>query len=937
MAVPVAVGRAVGSAVGQVGIQLALEKAFFNKDVQKTTKQTENAFSKSFSGIEKTSGKTFKAIGGMIKTAFAVVGVGAITQFAKTAINAASSTQAAWTGLNSIVSGTGKSFVEAKGFIEEYVSDGLIPLEDAITAYKNLAARGYSTEQIEQTMIALKNAAAFGRQASYSYGEAIRSATEGLKNENSILVDNAGVTKNVAKMWDDYAKSIGTTADNLTQQQKIQAEVNGILEETKFQAGDAAAYANTFAGKVAKINTAFYNFKVAVGKFIAPIVELFLPYIEMALNALTRFFNKMGQVLKVFGLEMPDVISKSSGAIAGIGDSALGTADSIASTGDAASKAAKKIKRAFAGMDEINVLNMPESSSGSSGGSSGSSGTSGGGSIGGGTTTDATQFTEVTESLDSGAVKIANKIKELFEPLKKIDFTNLINAFDRLKEAATPLTEKLFSGLDWLYKNVLVPFVTWTIEDAIPSFFKALAGALDFLNGVMDQAKPYLQYLWEEFLQPIATWTGGAITKTLDWLGDKLSAIGKTLSENAPTLEEVSKKLDPIKKLLVEIGNFFVNVWERMIKPALDWWVSVIWPILKPILEFIGGWATSTFTYFVKIFTSFFEILNGIMTLDIGKIFEGVKNAFMSIGELLMDYFDLGVDLVKGLAKGIGEAFGNAFDWVKKYLFEPIVDAFKKLFGINSPSTLFAGFGKNIIEGLANGLTNAKNTILKKWNEVKSWFSDIKKEAKVEIKQKWKDIKEKWTDLTKNIKNKTADMKAKVATTWGNIKSKWNDTTKNIKDKTASMRAKVATTWSNLKSKWNSLMSNFKDKTISIKAKVGEVVGNFKTTINDKLIKPLNKKLPDFFPKIPYLAQGGWLAKNNPMLAVVGDNKHEPEIVAPESKIREQVTKGIQEAGSTNANQHFDFTIKLEYPDGKYLIKEINDTQLKDGKISLLV
>ena len=263
-------------------------------------------------------------------------------------------------------------------------------------------------------------------------------------------------------------------------------------------------------------------------------------------------------------------------------------------------------------------------------------------------------------------------VKNYLSPLTEIDFSNLVSGFERLKEAVEPLTEKLFSGLDWLYKNVLVPFVTWTIEDAIPSFFTALAGALDFLNGVMDYAKPYLQYLWEDFLQPIASWTGGAITKTLSWLGDKLSAIGKTLSENAPTLEEVSKKLDPIKKLLVEIGSFFVNVWERMIKPALDWLVSVIWPVLKPILEFIGGWATSTFTYFVKIFTSFFEILNGIMTLDIGKIFEGVKNAFASIGELLKDYFDVGTNLVEGLAKGIGEAFGNAFDWVKKYLFTPL-------------------------------------------------------------------------------------------------------------------------------------------------------------------------------------------------------------------------------------------------------------------------
>ena len=40
-------------------------------------------------------------------------------------------------------------------------------------------------------------------------GEAIKSAAEGIKNENSILVDNAGVTKNLSVIWDEYAASIG--------------------------------------------------------------------------------------------------------------------------------------------------------------------------------------------------------------------------------------------------------------------------------------------------------------------------------------------------------------------------------------------------------------------------------------------------------------------------------------------------------------------------------------------------------------------------------------------------------------------------------------------------------------------------------------------------------------------------------------------------------
>ena len=874
MAIPaaaMAAGKMAGSAVAQVGIQLALEKAFFDKDVKNTVKNTESAFAKGFSNVEKNSGRTFGAIGGIIKSAFTVVGIGAITQFTKTAVNAASETQAAWTGLNSILSGTGKSFAEGKEFIDEYISDGLIPLQNAVTAYKNLASRGYSTEQIEGTLLALKDAAAFGRQASYSYGDAIQSATEGLKNENSILVDNAGVTKNVAKMWDEYAASIGTTANNLTQQQKIQAEVNGILEETKFQVGDAAAYANTFAGKVARVNTAFYNFKVAVGKFVAPIAELFLPYIEMALNALTRFFNKLGQVLKVFGLELPDVVSKASDSIGSVGTSANQTADNIASTGDAATQAAKKIKKAFSKVDEINVLNMPEDTS-----SKGSS-NSGGGSSSipniGDTLSDVTKIGEVTESLDSGAVKWANKLKEFFEPLTKIDLTNLTNAFDKLKESAKPLTEKLFSGLKWLWDEVLVPFAKWTIEDAIPAFFDALAGALDFLNGVIEVAKPYLQFLWEEFLQPIAKWTGGVIVDTLEWIGDKLSVIGQWLSDHAPDIEEVREELGPFAKLLQEMAKFLGNIlglawtaftntlswlWEKVLKPLWD-------NLLKPLL------------------TTFWNNLKALASV-LGGIFEACNKIMEG------DWKGAGKAIVDGLTKGVEEIWNNS--WVKKKIYDPIVGWWKK----NTPELK-----------VKNSISTTKDTVSKWWSNIKKW----------------------WGNKKLSVGSTNSTKKSQVSNWWSTIKKWWGSKKLSISSSMSTARSTVSKWWSNIKSWWGS-------KKLSLSVEIGKVTGDIKQWFNNKLIKPLNNKLPSFIPKIPYLAQGGWLKANNPQLAIVGDNKREPEIVSPESKIKEQVIKGIEEAGGTNTQQ-FEFTIKLEYPDGRYLIKQINDTQIKDGKISLLV
>ena len=342
----------LGTNVGSVFFDIKANQSAFKKEIKGAAGQAQSVFSSAMGKVGKAIGVAFSAA--------------AVVSFGKKCVEVASETQSAWMGLSSILNGQKKSFGEANRFIQEYISDGLVPLNNAVTAYKNLAARGYSTEQIEKTMTALKDAAAFGRQASYSYGDAISTATEGLKNENSILVDNAGVTKNVAKMWDDYAKSIGTTSNALTQQQKIEAEVNGIMEETKWQTGDAAKYATTFAGRVAKLSATFTSLKTEIGNVIIPILNLFIPAIQTALDALLKFLGLLKTAMASIGLEMPDVTS-----LGGVTAGATEAAEAIDNTGTAAEKAAKKVKKAFASYDEINVLSKSSSSDTSTGGSSG--------------------------------------------------------------------------------------------------------------------------------------------------------------------------------------------------------------------------------------------------------------------------------------------------------------------------------------------------------------------------------------------------------------------------------------------------------------------------------------------------------------------------------------------------------------------------------------
>jgi uncharacterized membrane protein YqgA involved in biofilm formation len=174
--------------------------------------------------------------------------------------------RSAMVGLRSIVENTGGSFGQAQKAVEDFTSDGLIPIADASTALKNLLSRGFGMEEAIDIMNRFKDSAAFGRQASLELGEAVKTATEGIKNENSILVDNAGVTKNVSVMWKEYAAELGIGVQELTIAQKRQAEYNGIMQETQHQVGDAKKLSGEFAGSQAALTASTTQLKVALGE-----------------------------------------------------------------------------------------------------------------------------------------------------------------------------------------------------------------------------------------------------------------------------------------------------------------------------------------------------------------------------------------------------------------------------------------------------------------------------------------------------------------------------------------------------------------------------------------------------------------------------------------------------------------------------------------------
>ena len=893
-----------GTSAGTVAIDLVLNNNGFNNQVKNSVKSTENAFA-----------STFKTVGAVIATAFAV---DRVIEFGKAAVTAASDAQAAWTGLNSIVEGTGNNFNVAHKFLTKFTQDGLVGIEDAATAYKNLLARGYDTTQIESVMTALKDSAAFGRQSSYELSEAIVSATEGLKNENSILVDNAGVTKNVYKMWEEYAQSIGTSVNNLTQQQKILAEVNGILKETQFQTGDAATYTKTFAGQVQILKGAFSSMQIAIGKVVAPIVGLFIPAITAAINSVTAFFTRLQGVMSVFGLEFPDVVKKTSTAVSSLGGNVSDTVEQISETGTAAKKAAKEVNRAFGSVDEINVINnkKPDASSGASSGA--------GADVGG-----AAVAITPTVAEDS-AVSVA-----VSKTMQKV-----IDAFKMVGDALKPLGETIFAGLKWGYENILVPLGQWTVNDLIPSFFYALSGALEAVNGILIEVAPMLKGLWDNFLQPIAAWTGDLVVAALYALGDVFKWVGQNADLVVSAMSGIAAGWLTFKGLSI-ISNIvsFVSAMGKMAG-------------VTGIFKSLGAAALQLWTYFkdsaiVKTLISAFgglsktlRIVGGALGLTSGWVVAIIAAVAALVAGivLLVKNWDTVKEVALNVWNKIKEIWGNIANWfnekvivpIKNY-FQPLTDWFSKLFKSIS-DTIKSVF--EVIGGLAKGCWLLITTV---WGIAATWFNDkVVSPVKNYFTNMWNGVKSAASQAWEGIKTAFSPVvnwfKDRFTQAWTAVKNVFSTGGKifdGIKDGISSVFKTVV---NGLIGGINKLIAKPFNDINNLLNKIREVsvagISPFKSFIKYNALS---------VPQIPKLAQGGWVGANNPQLAIVGDNKREGEIIAPESKIRDQVKQAIAEMGTMGQKFVMDLNLKIQTDDGRTIIKKINDVTIQDGYVSILV
>lgn len=114
--------------------------------------------------------------------------------------------------------------------------------------------------------------------------------------ENSVLSDAAGVQKNISKMYEEHAQSIGKSTNALTQAEKAQAVYNGIMAETSMFTGSAAEMANGYQGQQAQLNAVNLEMSRTLGESMIPALTQYSTLQLSITKGLTEFIKNHKEV-----------------------------------------------------------------------------------------------------------------------------------------------------------------------------------------------------------------------------------------------------------------------------------------------------------------------------------------------------------------------------------------------------------------------------------------------------------------------------------------------------------------------------------------------------------------------------------------------------------------------------------------------------------------
>lgn len=469
------------------------------------------------------------------------------------------------------------------------------------------------------------------------------------------------------------------------------------------------------------------------------------------------------------------------------------------------------------------------------------------------------------------------------------------------------------------------------VSDNVSSFSNALIGMSKSIEPIFKGLKEVIEYTFSVFNKLYDSSVGPFVNLFMEGISDLVGVF----------IAAWDKYINPV---LSGISTKFFEVIETSVKPMIDsfsgaisslidvltvLWINILQPILAFLIDnFVAGLSANlsalgeTFNSLLKvvagaldgIFQSIKGLLDfivGVFTGDWEKAWSGIVDIVSGVWKTITSIFSW--DTVSAFFNGVWSVIMGVFSVVDKWFFGMFTAAW--------------GFIVKAFQGAVSWFGGMWNGIMNVFSGVSSFFGNIFKGA-------WNTI----TGIFSAIPNWFKNI---FSVAWAGVRDVFSTGGR--------IFAGIV----------DGIAGTFKNVVNAIISGINGVIAVPFNAINGALdgIRGVNimgfapfSWLPSIgVPRIPMLAQGGFVKANTPQLAMIGDNKHYGEIVAPENKMLDMARKAAELSGGGNniellavlreilyAIKSLDLTIDGDSITRK-IIDKINDIAIKTGESPILV
>ena len=639
----------------------------------------------------------------------------------------------------------------------------------------------------------------------------------------------------------------------------------------------------TFAQSMDRLATSTSYLKNSLGAMSAPIINALAPAIDFMIDKIVTLLNYVNMLFARLSGATTFTAAKKNAKSYG---------DSLAGAGGAAKKAAKEIRDATTGIDELNIIMQKDKDNGAGGG--------GGADYG-------SMFEELP--IDNSIKNFADKLKEAFDnsdwktlgTLIGDKVNEIIDGVDWKKAGrkigfwlnaavqtayhfldtvsftgmGTHIGELINSGLeqiDFTYWGRI--FVKWFT--LIPDFIIGLVCELDwgliarsisdFFIGAFDEATKWLskydwgeigstlwekikdivtQFKWSELAKSIATALGKALRSVGQFLGGFVKSIVKDIKKwwNKSIKGEDWK--ETATNLLKAIGKGFLNigrwVWENIIDPFGQALLGEKWDSVKEVgANLIGkvkeGW----------------DKVKGL-SKNIGQFFVNVKNDAVNWWSNVKSWWAAKVGAVKEFTTNVKNHAATWWSNVKTWWSGKVGAVQDFITAVRDDSRTWWNNVKTWWSGKVGAVKEFTTTVTNQastwWSNVKMWWSgkvgavqQFTTSVKNEAGTWWNNVKTWWSGKVGAVQQFTTSLKNDSLTWWSNCKTWWSGKVGAVQSFTTSVKNEAATWWSNVKTWWSGVVGNLSVSVAikneatkwwnNVKSWWSKVVGNLTTTLN---------------------------------------------------------------------------------------------------------